>query len=343
MRVISVPTEKFRNQNPIFHQFYGAMRARGVEVSDIRFSDLFARDLAVMQVHFPEHFAMNYAMMPAFVRCCSLLAAVLICKARGVPVLWTVHNVAPFDRRNMTLYKLLMAAFVPLVDGCIFLSRSSQQEFHRAYPAAKPRSVAFIPHPAYPVQVGPAPDGEAVMLGMLGEQKAYKRPMEGLRLFETALQVVDARLHVAGEVHDPGEFAAALLRLPPGRATWINRRLEDEELEHAAGGVNFALLPYGMTTNSGAAIFALSCERPIVASSLPLFLELREIFGPQWVRIADGAEANASFWMKPTDGDRADLRAKLNEISLGAIVQRHLDFFESVQPRRARRLAGDPA
>jgi beta-1,4-mannosyltransferase len=331
MKIISVPTEKFRLQNPIFHLFYAELRRQGVAAADFRFMDLFARDLAIFQVHFPEHFAMNYGPASALLRSCGLLAAMLICKARGVPTVWTVHNVDPFEKRNMLLYTLLMTAFVRLVDGCVFLSRSSEQQFRRQFPRARPKVSALIPHPAYPVRAAAEPAGETVIVGMIGEQKPYKQPLQSLRLFQAAQRLVKARLLVAGKVHDPEPFHQALSALPADDVNWIDRRLDDEELEQMTGQANFVLLPYSMITNSGAAIYALSCERVIVASPLPLFYELRDVFGPEWVRIADGAENQASFWTKPTVADHRGLKRRLETISIGATAERHVEFFKRLR------------
>jgi beta-1,4-mannosyltransferase len=331
MKIISVPTEKFRFQNPIFHLFYAEMKKQGVEAGDFRFKDLFARDLAIFQVHFPEHFAMNYAPASAFLRSCGLLAAMLICKLRGVRTVWTVHNVDPFEKRNMLLYKVLMRVFVRLVDGCVFLSSSSEQQFKLQFPWAQPKLAALIPHPAYPVRVIAEPTGETVIVGMVGEQKTYKQPLQSLRLFETAHRLVNAHLLVAGKVHDAETFRQAFSALPADHVRWIDRRLDDEELERSTGQVHFVLLPYSMITNSGAAIYALSCERAIIASPLLLFYELRELFGPKWVRIADGAENEASFWTKPTLGDREALKRRLETIGIGVTAGRHVEFFKRLR------------
>ncbi len=316
MKIISVPTENFRNQNPIFHLFYAEMQRQGVKAQDFSFRRVFDRDLALLQIHFPEHFAMNYPAVIALLRSCALLTAMLICRVRRVPVVWTVHNVAPFESRNLLLYRVLMAAFVRLLDGCIFLSKSSQDEFRQRFPSARPKATALIGHPAYPVRsTAPQDDGE-IVLGMIGEQKPYKQPLQALRLFETAQRLTGCRLLVAGKVHDDRRFREALAALPPERVRWLDRRLDDQELEQAAAQVDFALLPYSMITNSGAAIYALSCQRPIIVSPLPLFFELRDQFGRSWVRIADGSETRAAFWAKPTAEDREHLRRRLDAISL---------------------------
>jgi len=331
MRIISVPTQKFRLQNPIFHAFYAEMGRQGVEADDFRLRDLFARDLAIFQVHFPEHFAMNYGPAAALMRSGTLILAMLICKLRRVPIVWTVHNIAPFENRNTLLYRLLMWAFVRLVDGHIFLSRSSEQQFAQHFPHVRPKACALISHPSYPVEPAPPPPHDDVVIGMIGEQKTYKQPLQSLRLFRTAHDLVDCRLLIAGKVHDPDPFREALTDFPEEHVQWLDRRLDDQELERAAREVDFVLLPYSMITNSGAAIYALSCERPIVASPLPLFLELRELFGPAWVRIADGSEKHPSFWTKPTAEDRDRLKRKLKEINLSATAARHIGFFKRLR------------
>ena len=345
MNVISVPTEKFRAQNPIFHMLYAKIKKHGVEASDFNLRKILFSDLDVIQIHFPEHFAMNYPPMAAFMRSFVLLFALVICKIRGVAIVWTVHNVAPFEQRNIGLYRLLMSAFLRLVDGCIFMSRSSEEEFDRRFPQAKPPMRVHIAHPSYPIDAASSPAGEKIVIGMIGEQKHYKQPLQSLRLFQSAHDLFACRLLIAGKVDGEQAFRAELATLPPSDVQWLNRRLDDHELEQAASQVNFVLLPYSMITNSGAAIYALSCQRPIVASPLPLFIELRERFGPTWVRIADGGEKHASFWAKPTPEDHRALKQKLEQIDLGATAVQHVAFFkrlrnaQSIGPKSAKRFS----
>jgi hypothetical protein len=311
--------------------FYAEIKEHGVEASDFNIRKILFSDLSVIQVHFPEHFAMNYPPVAALMRSFMLLLALAICKMRGVSIVWTVHNVAPFEQRNTGLYRLLMKAFLRLVDGCIFMSRSSEAEFDRRFPQAKPPMRVRIAHPSYPVDAASSPAGDNIVIGMIGEQKHYKQPLQALRLFKGAHDLVACKLLIAGKVDGARAFAQELTALPPSDVQWLDRRLDDQELEQAAGQVNFVLLPYAMITNSGAALYALSCQRVIVTSPLPLFIELRERFGPAWVRIADGEEKHASFWARPTPKDHGALKRKLEEISLYAAAAQHVAFFKRLR------------
>lgn len=337
MRIISIPTERFRSQNRIFHEFYDELRKIGVDAGDFSLAKLLDPKLGILQVHFPEHFATNYPMPAALARTSILLGAVLLCKARGVPVVWTVHNIDIFEDTNARLCRLHMSLFAALVDACIFLSRSSEAKFHDRYPFARPSRAMHILHPTYNVALAPLPTSQPIVLGMIGEQKHYKQPLESLRIFRAAASSVNARLLIAGEVHDADTFRAHLERDGSSEFEWLERRVTDAEMESAAKRCHFVLLPYSMITNSGAAMFALSCGRPIVCSDQPLFRELQGMFGARWIRIADGRETQADFWALPSVADVSALREKLNALSCAAIAAKHKDFFLSLRPGASER------
>lgn len=337
--MISIPTEKFRTQNPIFHEFYRELRTHGFDAADFHVRGLLRRELSLFHVHFPEHFASNYPPAQAAARCSALIGAMLLCKARRIPIVWTVHNVTPFESKNPHIYDAMMNVTLRLVDACVFLSRSSEEAFEKRFHQASPCARALIPHPAYPIDVSELPAPQPLRLGMIGEQKPYKRPLASLDLFAIARSMRrDCELLVAGPVHEAEEFASALRRLAPA-AEWIDRRFSDDELVTATQHVHFVLLPYSLITNSGAALHALSCGRPIVTANLPLFRELREHFGAAWVRIADGAERTHEFWEPPRSEDLPRLRQKLCEISLERTAASHAAFFSELITRRASPMA----
>ena len=51
---------------------------------------------------------------------------------------------------------------------------------------------------------------------------------------------------------------------------------------------DLVVFPYSDVLNSGAAIFALSAGRPILASDNALFRELQHAVGPDWIQLIEG-------------------------------------------------------
>jgi glycosyltransferase involved in cell wall biosynthesis len=65
------------------------------------------------------------------------------------------------------------------------------------------------------------------------------------------------------------------------------RYIEDEAVQDFLRAADVVVLPYVQTTNSFAALLALSFGRPVLAPRRGVFSELAEVVGPQWVRLYD--------------------------------------------------------
>jgi beta-1,4-mannosyltransferase len=92
-------------------------------------------------------------------------------------------------------------------------------------------------------------------------------------------------------------------------------------------------LPYRSVLNSGAMLFALSRNRPVLAPNIGSLPELRETVGPDWVYLYEG-EFNQSVlndfiaWMRKTK--RGDM-APLDYYSWSRIGQELGKFIESLR------------
>jgi len=65
--------------------------------------------------------------------------------------------------------------------------------------------------------------------------------------------------------------------------------LSDADIERAVDAADGIVLPYQAILNSGAAIFALSRGRPVLAPRTGSLPELQEMVGANWLQLYDGA------------------------------------------------------
>jgi hypothetical protein len=98
------------------------------------------------------------------------------------------------------------------------------------------------------------------------------------------------------------------------------------------------VLPYRRILNSGAALFALSRNRPILAPRLGTLPELQDEIGPDWVDLYDGQDvtteslARFSQRLRNQDAPVADLSG----YEWGPIGESIGDFFDQLSRTPAR-------
>jgi glycosyltransferase involved in cell wall biosynthesis len=134
----------------------------------------------------------------------------------------------------------------------------------------------------------PPNDFVAVFIGQV-------RPYKGVgRLIASFLetQLANSKLLVAGTASDgmKRELAAAA-----GTNSNVRLSLEfvnQDDVQKYLRAADLVILPFTEILNSGSAILALSFDRPILAPAYGALAELREIVGPDWVRLYEG-EINA--------------------------------------------------
>ncbi|BFM05545.1 hypothetical protein GCM10025791_17540 [Halioxenophilus aromaticivorans] len=112
-----------------------------------------------------------------------------------------------------------------------------------------------------------------------------------------------------------------------------DRFLSDEDLVAEIEASDLVVFPYNDVLNSGAAIFALSVGRPIYASGVKPFLELREMVGADWVHIYEG-ELEPEKLLNALGAARLlrerEVEPDLAAFSWGLIADKHAEFFSKL-------------
>lgn len=263
----------------------------------------------LMILHWPDEF---HASPDARSRVLSWARIVLMALSRrlfGVRWVWVVHNLAPHDSKDST--PRLWRAFTNRLDGLIFLSRDSRAALLSDCPDLSVLPHLITRHGDYRTGALTPPSGwrrpmRTTRLQFVGQVRPYKN-LE--KLFDAARDLDDGTLlGVAG-------FAAANLgaelRLKSAgilalRLDLRSDPLDEVELERIVDLSDAVVLPYRQILNSGAALFALSRNRPVIAPALGSLLELRDIVGEQWVYLYDGELTgevlrDATAWARTAD------------------------------------------
>lgn len=263
----------------------------------------------LMILHWPDEF---HAAPDMRSRLLSWARVALMAASRrlfGVRWVWVVHNLVPHDQKDSS--PRLWRAFTHRLDGLIFLSRDSHAALlsHRPDLSALPHLVTRHGEYRTGALTPPSPwqrPKRTTRLQFVGQVRPYKN-LE--KLFDAARDLdADTELGVAGFA---ARALAAELRLKSAgtaalRLDLRSDPLDEAELERIVDLSDAVILPYRQILNSGAAVFALSRNRPVIAPALGGLVELRDTVGEQWVYLYDGELTgevlrDATAWTRTAD------------------------------------------
>ncbi|MFZ5897121.1 MAG: glycosyltransferase [Myxococcota bacterium] len=302
LRILARPG--FHAANPYTKLIYDGVTAAGARVDDYALRRAAFGRYDIVHVHWPES-TFNASLPEALATTRSLLLAIDALRARGTKLVWTAHNLRAHERRFPRAESAFWRAFSARVDGVIALSQRARAPLAQRFPALASKSCFVIPHPHYR---GIYPDGvtrsqaraalgiaqDCKVLLFFGRILDYKNvpalieTVRRLRAREDGRKVV---LLVAGKPHDAQ--LAERVRAARGndeRVVLTLRHISDAETQLFFRAADLVVLPYKDFFNSGAALLALSFDRPVLMPRREAALELAEQVGHDWVHVYDELE-----------------------------------------------------
>jgi glycosyltransferase involved in cell wall biosynthesis len=288
-----------REKNPYLRLLYTGLAGHGIDVATFGIVRLLRGGWHVWHMHFPELALAERRRSRALRNLALLWLAMKLAGMRGTRLIWTIHNLKPHEARYPKLEGWLYRMLIAHLDAAICLSSSgvtSLREHHRA----SSRFPAYvIPHGhfrhVYPDEVSRAQvrrhfgveDGPLLLF--LGQLRRYKNLLALVECFRDAA-APDWQLVIAGEPRDP-ELADELTRAISGcrQIRVVADFIQDGELQRFLRASDLVILPYTEILNSGAAILALSFDRPVLVPAKGAMADLRDSVGKDWVMTYDGS------------------------------------------------------
>jgi beta-1,4-mannosyltransferase len=362
LRVLAWPAFRKQAANPHAALLARELIAAGVEVIDWTPMGALLRAGDLWHLHHPETVVYRRSRIASLLETMAFLGLLWLARLRGVRILWTVHDLGSNDGLHPRLEAWFWRAFIPAVDAIICLGERSRALALERYPGLAGRPAHVVPHghyrDAYPQTLSRAAarrrlglPPEATVLLHFGLLRPYKNVPHLIRTFR-ALEAAGTVLLVAGRPFDA--TVEREIRDAAGGAANLRldlRPIPAAEVEAWFAASDLVVLPYRRILNSGAALLALTFERPVLVPDLGSMPELQEAFGADWLRLyADDltpAElAAASEWARSTRRAPLDLRP----FDWGAIAGRTQAIYEGLARRRpqsqraaSRRRIGKPA
>lgn len=238
------------------------------------------RGVQVLHLHWPELYYRGRGGRVTARSAAGFLAALVVARALGYRIVWTVHNALPHERRgaaDRALRWVLCRTARLVVHG-----ESARLALKRAG-----RDAAVVPHghyiDAYPHavdqrearrQLGLAAD--EIVLVCFGQLRPYKGIPELLQAF-AELHEPGVRLVVAGRAVDP-DLGARVAKAAAGdpRIVAHPTHVADADVQLYFEAADWVVLPYRDVLTSGSALLALSFGRPVVAPRLGCLADLDE-------------------------------------------------------------------
>jgi beta-1,4-mannosyltransferase len=210
-----------------------------------------------------------------------------VLRARRIAVVRTLHNPQPHEQPQ-PLDRALLRGLDRATTRWIRLNPFTAQ--------SDPARTSTILHGHYRDWFGPADApaarGRLLCFGLL-------RPYKGVEcLLEAFAELRDpsATLHVVGSPTTPDLRAAVLAAASAD--TRVTARLEyvdDATLHDEIAAAELIVLPYRELHNSGAALLALSLDRPVLLPASEMASALAEEVGPGWVHVYPGELTGAAL------------------------------------------------
>jgi glycosyltransferase involved in cell wall biosynthesis len=284
LRVLQSFPEPRPTTNPYVVMLRGALDALpGAEVLTFSWGRALAGRYDVFHVHWPEILLSGRDPLRRAVRRVLVAALLLRLRVTGTPVVRTAHNLAPhagvspveafllrgLDRRTAVVVRLNDQTPVPRGTPARTVLHGHYRDWFAAHhrPERTPHRVAFV-----------------------GLIRPYKNVEALVAAFaEVAERAPQASLHVAGQ--PTGADLDAALRRAAGDLPQVSlelTHLSDERLVQVVAAAELVVLPYREMHNSGAALLALSMDRPVLVPDNEVTGQLAEEVGPGWVLRYDG-------------------------------------------------------
>ncbi|MWG35825.1 glycosyltransferase [Halomarina oriensis] len=239
-----------------------------------------------------RHFVTGSSLLTA-VLAFRLLFELLVLRALGVELVWTVHNLVEHSRRTPRLELAVRRLAAQLCDRIIVHCESARDLVVDTYrlPAATAERIEVVPHghyiDSYPNEVSRETareslgyDDDQTVFLYFGLIRSYKNVPNLVRTF-SSIDDPDARLLVVGNPMSE-ELATEVRTLceRDDRVACVLQFVPDGEIQQYMNAADAVVLPFEEVLTSGTAILAMSFGRALVAPRAGCVAELIDADDP---------------------------------------------------------------
>ncbi|GGO66950.1 GDP-mannose:glycolipid 4-beta-D-mannosyltransferase [Microbacterium nanhaiense] len=281
MQSLAAPSQNKPTSNPYTRLLVESMPAERVHTKYFRWSGFLFDQFDVLHVHWPEVLVRHPRKIVHFAKCVALRIFLARIRLQKKAIVRTVHNVEPHEPGSRIESRVL-AALDRQTDVRIVLNEATPN------PLGTP--TVLVPHGHYRDWYD-EPSSDRIVSGNLltfGFIRAYKGVDDLLSAFrETMDQSLTLTIAGRADSHQTSNFIEEQAALD-SRISLDLRFIPDNELASHIARAEVVILPYREVHNSGAALLALSMNRPVLMRRSDSTLLLQAEFGAEWVILFDG-------------------------------------------------------
>lgn len=277
--------------NSFTRLFSDAIARQGYEVRDFEWENIVDAGADAAILHWPFEL-LGIGGFKGIFRYLNVYRKLADARANGTRIIWVAHDARPHGGGRLS--SLLMQRFIRMIDGILYLSHHSADLIRQLYALPEHIVQATTVHGHYmdvmetPFR-SPLPIRERVQLVFFGQIRRYKN-VEKLAMIVAGLSS-ELSLTIAGR-RGHEDVACEIERIardaPNISLDLRSDALPDVAIEQCVDEGHGVVLPYRAILNSGAAIFALSRGRPVLAPHTGSLPELQAAVGEQWLQLYKG-------------------------------------------------------
>jgi len=281
IKVLESFPEPRSTTNPYIHLLAAALRSTpSIELQTFSWRTALRGDFDVFHLHWSDPLLAGRTPVSRLGKRIAMALFLTRLRTRRTPVVRTRHNVKPHEGSLVAMW--VERRFDRLTTASIVLNDASA--------AIPPATV--IRHGHYRDWFEPYARTDRVpgRLAFVGLIRPYKG-VEGLieAYGELAASHPDVSLSISGRPRTEklGAAIASAVEDLPGVDVSLEY-VDDATFVRAVTASSLVVLPYRSMENSGAALAALSLDRPVLVPRNPVTEALREEVGGEWVQLFDG-------------------------------------------------------
>ncbi|RZI88302.1 MAG: glycosyl transferase [Microbacterium sp.] len=288
IRVLQSFSEPRATSNPYIHQLAASLRATpGIELRTFSWSEALRGDYDVFHAHWPDTLLAGNSRLTRAGKRLAVRLLLARLRRRGIPVVRTRHNAKPHETSRTV--SAVEAGFERLTVESILLNGVG----------TPPPHATVIPHGHYRDWFARHPRAERVpgRLAFVGLIRPYKGVEDLVAAYrELSADGSGASLTIAGSPRS-AELAAEITAAAQGDPTiaLTFAYVDDVAFVQAVTASSLVVLPYRAMENSGAALAALSLDRPVLLPRNAMTESLRTEAGDEWVLLFDGTLTAAAL------------------------------------------------
>lgn len=219
----------------------------------------------------------------------------------------TIHNIFPHDMptSKYNAYKKRFLSVSSSIDGFFVHLNSAKEEAVKCLNLPKER--IFVTYHGIYVRnssvISSCNSIDKFRIIMYGIQNRYKGTdilMESLKLLPPKY-LENVFVHIIGKT-DPSIYNEYQNMIDNVHVKWDNAYVSNDYLDQSINNSDLIILPYRKISQSGVLLLALSCNKLILTSNLPSFLETLDGYKTEWFFVSEDARSLSEKIIHHMDG-----------------------------------------